>query len=842
MLLRRWHKAAGPTRMFLQSAWLRSQLPGLILKKTAGKIVILTPDETKDKTLEKYVSAIGKSAQNQEAPGRVKRIMEGRVLEPPWLDLLSDFEDNIDHFKPLETEISRFRAHTLIETLVNSFRKDQLRLYVTLHGQRGSKRTKNQLAEAILRDVWKLNFSLRHRKFVKELARNDLDLVEDVVVPISSFELFLLLSLRARLWKDVKALVSKVTFSKNNTELVMSGSPSRIENARVLISSYVEQCYREDVDLSGVRHLYEKKFGEFSVSSVSRFSDVYFFHMHDDCYELVSIKRAQVSRIRRLFLWQLDYNLHQKDMLLLPPSTVMLGLRLLPFISDYSMLWLDRGKRYFSLDSEAIPEPSPVLKEELERFSDDTLQLMESTELDMGEELRVAKDTYDLLESIGLMKEDVLREEEKEEVKEEEEEEKVEEEKVEVKEVQDAKAEQEAILAATVFSDAPTETNELFSKPAAKDDTSEVLIFKGDEEVPSDAAADFDPLSPERRDAIFKHLTDFKYRQSLKGVADKDLEPPVFTLTLGSLLFENKQAKKPLDVESYATEGFDMSNYVFNTNTALAFDLALANTLISKNQGISKDSDPHVYSLQLRFVPSPYKDDIDDKTTQRSVDKQMKFPPVEMWVELNHQSIPDLDTLQAVSVEGENNAYVCSPGVSPDMRISSQITGRLLQDFDPTDNTIEGFKYKDLDQQVLAYENKTPTEKRRIAKDRDGKIDTLLTNPAARFNRFISQPGLVHFLEQSQFDVAGKKGTNIAPWMVLDINGERVRYDYVNTTYRREFTLQTPEGIMVQLSVVDGGLLGGRRFEIRFVGDSLGLLRAGFEKLLDYTEEFVRKL
>lgn len=777
----------GPGRRALAlSSRLYERKPAVKPQKSKGKILILSPEQTKDKTLSRYVEEMGRSVRKKNMPKHILQLVEGNVYDKPWENVAGVVEENIDQFKPTEHVISSFRAHSLIDTLVMSFKKDQLLAYVRSHDMPMPRKNKLQIADVIVRKIWKHKVPLKNKKYKKELRKRENQILKEEFVPVSKFELFLLLSQQGKLWKDVKSTLSSVKLTPDRKLLKMVGSDSQIENAKILISSCVDNCYREEVDLSSLRKLYEQKLGTFSVKAVGKFTEVYFTHLEGDRYEWASLNPHQIKRIRRLFLWHLGYNLHREELLHLPPPDVMATSSLLPYTNDYSVSWKDRGVHYYKLKAEGSPMASEMLKEDLERFSDESLSHMETKALRTGydfeevNERESMKETYELLESMGLMEEDLEPKE----------------------------------------AEVPKEEKELEEKNL---ENSEVKSIATDATNTQPPVSKEIKLSTQQRDLIYQQLTDFSFRKDLNGVLDSHLEEPVFTVTLGEVLFAKHVKGTRLGIDSPSVESVESRPHMFNTNVTLAFDHALASTT-THHDSSSLDEDPHVYSLQFKFVPSPFVEEFGDDTLQRSLEDQNKYPPVEMWVQLNSQSVPDLETLQIVTVEAEKNALMCFPNAASDMRIGSQITGRLLED------------------EIQAEESDTSLEPDTTFESDTGvEINSLLNATTSNYARFGAQKGVVDFLQKSELDFSGKKPTSIAPWIVLDINGQKVRYDYLNTSYRRELTLRGDNNISVQLGVIDGGRLGGRRLEIRFIG-SAGVDRANFDQLLDYSEDFINKL
>lgn len=725
---------------------------------------------------------MGKTRRRLQVPQHIQKLVENGIYETPTEEIDISMDKNIDLFKPAEQDITLYRAHYLVEALVTSFKKDHLLAYVRSHGKPMPRRNKHQIAEMIVGTIWRHKRRLLDKKGKRELMRSKSQILKEEYVPVTKFEIFMLLSQQGKLWKDVKSSLSSVKFSADKTKLRMVGSESQLQNARVLMSSRIDNCYREEVDLLSIRKLYEEKFGTFSVKTVGKFTEVYFTHLEGDKYELASLNPNQIKRIRRLFLWHLAYNLHLRKSLQKPGNFEETSA--LPFSNDYSLSWKERGKLFFLLARGKLGANSP-LKNELERFSEENLQRAELTGLDFSEvnEREMAKETYDLLESIGLLEDDL-----------------------------------------DISKEKKTEEQEREISETFNDKKEEITI------------------SETERDEIYQKLTDFAYTSQLPGLPKSQLEVPVFTTTLGQLLFESKENDSIVSTTTKSISELVELPYIFNTSIPLAYDHALASAT-RENSPANLDEDPHTYSLQMKFIPSPFVEEFDDEKLKRSLADQIKYPPVEMWVQLNHQSVPDLETLQVVTVEAENSHFVSFPSAKSDLRVTCQITGRVLEEEENGKETEEKRKETEegkseitgsqsVNTVELADEN--PENTRKVS------ISELLESTTSKYSRFSSRPGIIDFLEKSELDFSGRKPTSIAPWIELEIAGAKVRYDYVNTCYRRELTLDSND-VSVQLSIVDGGSLGGRRLEVRFVGD-FNDKRENFDKLLDYTLAYVNDL
>jgi len=262
-------------------------------------------------------------------------------------------------------------------------------------------------------------------------------------------------------------------------------------------------------------------------------------------------------------------------------------------------------------------------------------------------------------------------------------------------------------------------------------------------------------------------------------------------------------------------------NYKFNSNIQLVNDKVLSlppyNNTSLDSQEINHylNNDPHNYVIQLKFLPSPF---LNDKLSPKDIDYQMKYPPVEIWIELNEKSKPDIETMNIVTVEGENNCYISLPDEKSDMKVCCQLSGDVLR------------------------QNSTSE----VTESQSENIEDILNAPTAKYSRFASQPGVSEFLRSSKLDFSGKVATSIAPFIDLIINGETVRYHYINVSFRRQLDLNygDPEnGRLVQFNLVEGGSLGGRKLEVNLVGDITGdLNKEQFDRLMDDSTRLISEL
>lgn len=703
------------------------------LPKARKRILILSPEQTKDKKYNKYVQEVNRKGRRQTPRQMLKLLEDDAIKIKPPTSTKESLMESIELFKPSSADISIGKKAAIVSDICKGFKALQLQEYILKkHGSlKGLKAgTKQKLASFILEKIWTTN--------VKEMSLDDLLVTESV--PLTRYEMFLLLLSHGLILRHIRSAVSKIEFDSESKKLLLTGTPDQVENAKINLTSDLEGAHMEEIDLSVVKKLALKQHGHFNVAEVGSNTEVYFDPLKNDKYELYALNKNQLKRTKRLLLWLLNYNLHTKEFLHLPEGPH----HFLPFKQDDLLAWKDRSKDLYVLEKKD-QKPSQLLLDELAKFSDESLSKIdlydetwrdEDNKLSLKAAAEKQSDSkgWDLLESLGF----------------------------------------------------GSESNET-TQPQTSEQMSHVTISK------------------EQRDQLYKELTDFKYKLSLPGVAADNLDPKLFTVTLGNVLFEIPTNKK--NIVPSATLEQKHKLVLFNSNVMLAHDKIIS--MRANDSSSPSYRDPHMYSLQFKFTPSPF-------VASLETDKAMEYPPVEMWVQLKANLMPDVDTLQIVSVEGENSSLVCLPDAKSDIKISCQMTGRILEEQEDAD-----------------FEDQS------ISQTLDSTID--------RYLRFSSQPGVVDFLEKSTLDYSGRAPTSIAPTIDLVINGKTVRYHYLNVSYRREIAVELPQEDgteqMVHVSVVEGGSLGGKRIEIRFVGDyAAETSREEFDELLDRVLGFINTL
>lgn len=768
LMLRRLFPATGLARSFSSSVFLRNDKilavkeallndgPKSSKPEKRKRILILSPEEFTDKKLSELVRDINKKPKKKVSKPFF-RFIEDDATRTESLKSITDgtvLKASIEQFRPSELIIGKLKFSNVLKSLADSFTKSQLASYIhtTSPVIRGySRATKTQLADVVIRKVWGMEVSL------KVLKESDYYVTE--AVPLSQLEMFLVLLQNGHILKHVKSSVVKMDFDPVGRKLLLTGTSEKVQTGKIILTLDLESVHREELDLASVKSLSIEKYGLFVLKDLVRNTEIYFNHLEDDRYELLALNRNQVKRTKRLLLWLLDYNLHAKELLFLPEQPLD-SCALVPFKDDDCMSWKDRSAELFVLKQTASEPPSARLLQELERFSDKSLAKID---FDYEETLAHAKsvsfsrqdldDEWDVLEQLGISKEDL---------------------------VPDSSAE---ITDKAEFPD-----NMEFDKVEFPDSN----VFT---------------LSQQQRDDIYEQLVDFEYRKNLHGVPAARVEEPVFTITLGKVLFEGLSDHEVLPTAP-AEPG---QPFKFTTHLPLVHDHVLSVPYTGLN---SRAEDPHRHSLQFKLSPSPFVDEFQNAGVNTDLAKQMKYPNVEMWVQLNGSSVPDFETMNVATVEGDNSAFVCLPQARSDLKICCQVTGQVL----------------------------SPEEPEADPQNASQNVLDVLKQTTGKYTRFDSQPGLIEFVNKAKLDFSGNKDIYIPPYVDLDIDETKIRYNYINVSYRSELSFEADDTKAVQLNIVDGGSLGGRRIEVRFFDYAGGVDRASFDSLLDHTLKFVSRL
>lgn len=169
----------------------------------------------------------------------------------------------------------------------------------------------------------------------------------------------------------------------------------------------------------------------------------------------------------------------------------------------------------------------------------------------------------------------------------------------------------------------------------------------------------------------------------------------------------------------------------------------------------SSDVDNHTYQVQIKFVPNPFHEDTPDNF--------QTLPTLELWVDIDHKETADFSTANLVAVTRESVVYSSLAHKNSDLKVSA-------------------------------------TE--------------------AQFIDIESNEGVVKYLAKSQLNFSGRSKI-FAPLMMnvkLTPDAEPAQYMYQSMAYRKQIDLQYNDHLL-QLSSIEGGLIGGHKVEANLILD-----------------------
>lgn len=750
------------------------------------KILILNPEQTTDRKYERLVDlhTEGSPNDNLSLDAIVPiDIVQEKVDAQTCGD--STIQKSIERLRPNAKEITTSRFERLAGYLSISFAKSQLKKFIENaykdakynKVRRGiSRQNKDKLARIIIQDIWGLKIT------------NKLSTIEDLIttrsIRLTRSQLYLLLLQNGFIIQYVSRTGAKISFDAKERAISFRGTENQVTNAEIILNAILSKAYKERVDLSSLKHLFLAKYGTFSLDIIGKNTEVYFDHLGNDIYDLIALNVNQIKRSKRLLLWLLDHNLHLREDLYIDNCE---DTKLFPFQDDDALAWHDRQHDLFILKSQKPANLSNIMSEQFISYCPHVLN---RNNLEFESEIEDVKSSPPTENAEGLVAMDL----------------------------------EESL--ANPKSDADGKENIMNKMTLGNSESSflkpDSLVNKFSSVNKSSKLRSI-ALSDSFIDTLYEKLTDFSYREVLHGLSS-GMNPPVFTVTFGNILFKNNEKGDLIDhiiPRSPELSPNVKSNYSFNSNIPLISDKVLSlpsydkPTLDTHDINHYLNKDPHLYSIQLKFLPSPF----EQQTNGRSVDEQMKYPPIEIWAQLNENSKPDLETMSVVTVEGEKVQYLGFPESKSDMKVCCQVSADLL-----SGNKLFNFS----------------------SESNDSDINAILQSPTSKYSQFLSQPGLSQFVEKSVLDFSGKVATSIAPSVDFIINGEPVRYHYINITFRRllDFAISSSQGSnLVQLNLAEGGSLGGRRVEVNLVGDLVNTLSPIlFREMMQNASKFINGL
>lgn len=711
------------------------------------RILILDPSQTADRRFLQVV---------EDVNGK-KRELDDEKTALPSLKLFQEVQGttqeasasigftiaSIDTLKPAVLSMTGQHHTALCERLAASYKKPQLQKYLELHMEspKGIKsRTKWQLAEMIVDKVWGILQS-ETADLSAVVRRKSLEL--------DKLQIFLLAVSNARLLRHLGAAGAKIELSSH--EVVFKGTESQVSNAENLLLLALGRSYKDTVDFTALRNMYEDANCDFdaALASVSESLAIYFEEKANCMYEVAALDALQVQRSQRLLLsmvlnrgeqrYELE-NERENENQPKEHSASDDSVSVIPFVDESSLPFHARQPYYVlrkPVKRRFVADALKHLEVEETPSLDYQQQVLEAKTAPQPHKRDLEQESWSLLRDLGI--------------------------------VNEPDVEQDAIQ---------------------KDTTADTEI-SSDSNIAADTETDpkITQWSAEVANKHYGFLTTF---------APSELPTStMFTVSLGSILF-------PAPEGSSTIQGFGSLSQLgnpsrFHSHAALAVhELMKCQLFLQSEASASVESmvhDPHTYVAQIQLVPSPF-DNADHQ----------KYPPVEMWVELNERFRADIDTLSMVLVQGENHSMIGLPQEVLDINISCQSTSNLL-DAGPSRS------------------------------ERGNTIEEILAETTSRYSRFDAQPGLSEFLDGSKLDFSGNTAPSIHPHIDLRIGNKTVRYLYVKVNHRKQLEFRYNNSL-VQLSTVDGGNMGGRTTEITFVGDDT---KEGLQHLIADSRKFLEQ-
>lgn len=339
---------------------------------------------------------------------------------------------------------------------------------------------------------------------------------------------------------------------------------------------------------------------------------------------------------------------------------------------------------------------------------------------------------------------------------------------------------------------------------------------------------DYDADIRNAYDTLQKSLTDFKQKKKM-GVAEQFWEPPTLTATFGFIIYNTEFIAEDMhtEVEKLFNRKQGSLSTRFLTNIPLIHDKVLELPLydpISSNDQLMWE-DKHDYFVQMSFLPSPFK----------NVDNFKDRPPIEMWIDLDEKNRAISGSERMVTTELESSVLFSLPNKSSDIKLSVAYVGNVVEpldvdelqddsssserkmdlfeeddtpDSDKLENVWENNENEEIDQHNV-FKQTVETEKNLKSKEIENKESL---SPLSIEN----QPGLKHFLQNANLDFSGNSSINIPNNLNMKFADGEVDYKFQNAFYRRQLFFKF-RGMRLQFSIIEGGVLSGRRMEVTLV-------------------------
>lgn len=818
----------------------------------SNKRVYLTPEQIRKKKKKK--KQVKKSSKLQENKPQENNPQEFNVLlnelrepENNSNDLkVEDVINTIDSFRPIENEIGKKAFEMITNRLNRSFNKHQLLDYLDFLEKNDpdimsvvvsdiKRLPKKSLIEKVIQDIWNINIS--DKVIIEEV-------LETMQYQLKPYEKFLLDSRRSNVISNMKKCNVKPILESN--KLRISGTESDLNFVDREFKKILNDIKHEELDISKFKS--EKNL---MLNKIQYIANVYFEKKGSGgIYEMYSRFPANIELAKRLLTWSVDKNPHIKDEVFEIEN--LSQMEFISYKNDDTLPWYGKGFDYFRLmkkdnkpmselvfdkydtmskyfvnqddvvglkdsrmflipeqNQESVPEEeifsereinvlvedefATLMEEVLKKYDTDTIKkylpkddqskfkhlFPELSRILANQEKakRVDKEPREALEDLEELRKDL---------------DSLSTDDVDISEFPNiAKLVEDFEAADSNTSPGDMESlrkelNNLIIPDANESDLLEDLTSDNPEaqsvEEPNNVETP-GPLSSVQMDKLYQQLTDLSYASNLEGVDKNSILSSAFTVQFGTLLLKQKKAKPNVLFPTAKTVNSE-SQFEFDGTVPYMNDLVTSLPLIQPNH-----DRPFTESILIRLSPSKFK--VQDGTNV--MDNEFgNFPPVEIQCEFDNTGVLQLDTLQIISLEAIKNVSIGVPTIGSDLKISRMILGDLLK------------------------------------QDKD---DTL--------PRLDVQPGLAEFLERSQLKVSGSTPIRIEPNLVLNINGKKVTYEYLNFSRKSELNFEY-NGRQVNYSIINEGVHGGIRNEL-VIGEG-ELSRDEFEQLINDSIQLVNEI
>ncbi|EGW31038.1 uncharacterized protein SPAPADRAFT_52221 [Spathaspora passalidarum NRRL Y-27907] len=670
----------------------------------------------------------------------------------------SDLQTNIEYYLPVENTVGSSKYENISKGLSKAFTKRQLKEYVD------EMKKKPEFHHVVYRKVKGKRVVIKEDYIdtilldIWKLTKTEGQLVTDVferkTVPVTKPQQYLLHPERSSLFSELKAL--GVSVEMKNGALHMSGTQTSLDIAEHRIKNTISGFERKEIDLSHLAEQFNKA-GRAALlfKYVQETLHVYFQHIEDGKYIIHAEYMGSIDLAKQLLIWALDFNPHIVNEIY--NKHELFNHKFIPVSNDESLAWVEKSTNSFYQQMKDFKTPTnPLLVSKLSKMRDPIVESNVLNELvDQKALERKAMEEKALKELSGISS---LFKEETDNF---------------------GMDEFEKLSLNDELSQSKEETDQLVTKEhVSLSSEDELLTTDMTEESSKEDGFEFDeePLTVELSDYfsdsavdnLYEQLNDTSYAARLKGVPGDAILSKAITAQFGNILLKSEKSDELFPkFETVTAE----SEFKFVSN-GIPYISDIITSLPSAAESVDI---PYTTKVQIRFAPSLFHT---SEGSTKSVKEYLDYPPVEIQADINTFGVPNPETMLVYTAEAVKNIAIPFPKAACDVQLSKVIAGDLLK-----------IDHESSEQEVSDEEISSSSR------------------------RFKNQPDLPRYLEESNLKFKGDKKLSCKPSIDININGEKVRYDFVNVTHRTEIPFLFRDRI-ITLAIVEGGEFGGRRTEI----------------------------